>query len=175
MMNRKVENEAVSASSTHNESSKALLDEIDNDMSEANKTQSKSNTLTRMFRSIRKEKVSDINRDDEVTETQSTRSLGKMLQKVNPVNKQNRENISKVFHRIGDALHSNTMTVEDEDKKSKMLKIRKQHIESEESKSKSSNIGQRLYHHLGNTFKLNSAENKESKQETSTNEHDAAH
>lgn len=60
-----------------------------------------------MFRSIRKEKdPGNTSTEDghfEPAAGGSTMSLGKIIQKVNPVGKNNREAMSKVLQRIGDA------------------------------------------------------------------------
>lgn len=81
----------------------AILDEIDNTVerkSEGEKPLKKENTLTRMLKGFRGEKA-----EEGLDKQISNKHFSKIFQRVNPIGKTSRENISKVIHRIGDALY----------------------------------------------------------------------
>lgn len=81
-----------------------ILEEVDNEGA-ANvveeKAQKKGNTLTRLFKGIRKSEEEKQPTESE-TDTNSA-PVTKIFQRMNPVGKTNRDNVFKVFHRIGDA------------------------------------------------------------------------
>lgn len=65
------------------------------------KTDKKSNTLTKMWKGIRVDKSKQDGSDDKM---EARGSISKIFKRINPVGKVSRDNFSKVFHRIGDAL-----------------------------------------------------------------------
>ncbi|KAG8306446.1 hypothetical protein J6590_046762 [Homalodisca vitripennis] len=136
-------------SPTHGSRHRDLLQEIDNDEKTVKnelKPQKKDSTLTRMLRSMRKDKeVSDIDPDKI--------SMSKIFQRMNPVSKNSRESFSKVFHRIGDALQKKT---EDERSNSpsragkkktleRNLMSREKNDETKPGDRKFGKIGERLF------------------------------
>lgn len=83
---------------------RALLNEIDSagpKTETKRKTGKKENTLTRMLKGMRVDKS---NQDESEDKLGAHISISKIFHRINPVGKASRENFSKVFHRIGDAL-----------------------------------------------------------------------
>lgn len=118
---------------------RSLLDEIDHSAGPKSETKrkygKKENTLTRMLKGIRVDKS---NQDESEDKLGAHISISKIFQRINPVGKVSRENFSKVFHRIGDALQKKTEGEDCSDPKDQTLE---NHVWEHQPETAKSNHG----------------------------------